>query len=256
MKRLMKKNVLMLLAAVLLLTGCDTYTGAGAATGGYFGAIIGSAIGGISDGRRGSDVGTLIGMAGGAVIGAAIGSAADEEQARREEEYRRAREERMARRHVVTRERDDDDYFDPTNSGDDRITFDDTPSPATVTPAPATVDEGLIIRNAQFIDANHDGVLVAGEECKVSFEIMNRTGQMVYDVQPLVYELTGNKYLHISQNLHVESILPGKGIRYTATIKCDSRLRDGTARIRVGVALGNREIEGQGQDFTISTRRR
>ena len=58
----MKKNVLMLLAAVLLLTGCDTYTGAGAATGGYFGAIIGSAIGGISDGRRGSDVGTLIGM--------------------------------------------------------------------------------------------------------------------------------------------------------------------------------------------------
>lgn len=258
----MKKNVLILLAAVLLLTGCDTYTGAGAATGGYFGSIIGSAIGGISDGRRGSDVGALIGMAGGAIVGAVIGNAADEEQARREEDYRRAREERIARRDVRV-PMDDESGFDPTNGGDDRIVFDDTPSPttttppaATITPTPSAVNEGLIIRNAQFVDASRDGVLVAGEECKVSFEIMNRTGSIVYDVQPLVYELTGNKYLHISQNLHVESILPGKGIRYTATIKGDRRLREGTARIRVGVALGNREIDGQSQDLTIITRRR
>jgi len=157
---------------------------------------------------------------------------------------------------------DDSDYFDPTNSGDDRITFDDdatTPAPPATTPSatitPAT-QEGLIIRNAQFMDANQDGVLVAGEECRVSFEIMNYTDRPVYDIQPLVYDLTGNKHIHISQNLHVESIMPNRGIRYTATIKGDSRLKNGEARIRLGVAQGNRELDDQSKEFVVTTRKR
>lgn len=262
----MKKTVLILLLAVLLLTSCNTYTGAGAATGGYFGAMVGSMIGGISDGRRGSNVGGLIGMAGGAVLGAVVGNAADQEEARRREEYYRDREERMARRQVRARtddsddryDPDDSDYFDPTNSGDDRITFDDdatTPAPPAATITPAT-HEGLILRNAQFIDANNDGVLIAGEECRVSFEIMNYSDKPVYDVQPLVYDLTGNKHIHISQNLHVERILPHRGIRYTATIKGDSRLKNGTAHIRLSVAQGNREVDGQAQDFVVTTRKK
>lgn len=267
----MKKNILILLLAVLLLTSCNTYTGAGAVTGGYFGSMVGSMIGGISDGRRGSNVGGLIGMAGGAVLGAVVGNAADQEEARRREEYYRDREERMAaRRQVRARtdsdydrdDLDDSDYFDPTNSGDDRITFDDdatTPAPPATTPSatitPAT-HEGLIIRNAQFMDANQDGVLVAGEECRVSFEIMNNSEKPVFDVQPLVYDLTGNKHIHISQNLHVERIQPHRGIRYTATIKGDSRLKNGTAHIRLSVAQGNKEVDGQAQDFVVTTRKR
>lgn len=274
----MKKNVLLLLLAALLLTSCNTYTGAGAATGGYFGSMVGSMIGGISDGRRGSNVGGLIGMAGGAVIGAVVGNAADQEEARkREEEYQRAREERYVRRHTNTRGNDvyesvteNDGYFDPTNSGDDRIIFDNTTTttnttttvPTVTTPATRTegvtpaVRKGLIIRNAQFDDADHDGVLVAGEECRVSFEIMNYTDKPVYDIQPLVYDLTGNKHIHISQNLHVERIMPNRGIRYTATIKGDSRLKNGEAHIRVGVAQGNREMEDQTQEFVVVTRKR
>jgi len=274
----MKKNILILLLAVLLLTSCNTYTGAGAATGGYFGSMVGSMIGGISDGRRGSNLGGLVGLAGGAVLGAVVGNAADREIARsREEDYQRAREERYARRHANARGNydgyepatADNGYFDPTNSGDDRITFDNTPStpatpattPSTTTTPPATavqpaVKKGLIIRNAQFDDANHDGVLVAGEECRVSFEIMNYTDRPVYDIQPLVYDLTGNKHIHISQNLHVESIMPNRGIRYTATIKGDSRLKNGEARIRLGVAQGNRELDDQSKEFVVTTRKR
>ena len=259
----MKKNILILVTAVLLLTSCNTYTGAGAATGGYFGAMVGSMIGGISDGRRGSDIGGLIGMAGGAVLGAGVGHAADQEEARRYEEYQQRRNERRIRNYDdegrITNYDDEEGYFDPTNSGDDRITFDDTPA-TTTTPGTSSVTpvthEGLIIRNAQFLDANRDGVLVAGEECRVSFEIMNYSDKPVYDVQPLVYDLTGNKHIHISQNLHVERILPHRGIRYTATIKGDSRLKNGTAHIRLGVAQGNREVEGQVQDFVVTTRKR
>ena len=257
----MKKNPLILLLAVLLLTSCNTYTGAGAATGGYFGSMVGSMIGGISDGRRGSNIGGLIGMAGGAVIGAVVGNAADQEEARRYEEYQQRRTEAVTQTRVPrTDGYEDDRYFDPTNSGDDRITFDDTPATTGTTPPTRTVTpvthEGLVIRNAQFVDSNNDGVLVAGEECRVSFEIMNYSDKPIYDVQPLVYDLSGNKHIHISQNLHVERILPHRGIRYTATILGDSRLKNGTAHICLGVAQGNREVEGQTQNFVVTTRKR
>ena len=264
----MRKTVLILMVSLLMMTSCGTYTAEGAATGGYFGAMIGSMIGGVTDGWRGHDVGGLIGMAGGAIVGAAIGNAADQAEARKYEQYQREREERRAarRNQDVLAERDgnydpavtDDGYFDPTNSGDDRITFDGATTPGVYPPETTApnANEGLIIRNAYFRDADGNGVLVAGEECRVSFEIMNNTGRVVYDVQPIVYDLTGNKHIHISQNLHVESIMPGKGIRYTATIKGDSRLKDGTAKICVGVARGNREVEGQTKEFIVPTRKR
>ena len=273
----MRKNVLILVASVLLLTSCGTYTGEGAATGGYFGSLIGSMIGGISDGRRGSDIGGLIGMAGGAVVGAIIGNAADEQVAREREEYIRNREMRRARINQRTQGRGEVDdftpdepdepyapegYFDPTNSGDDRIEFDnDTTAvvpapPADFHPQPSNFNEGLVIRNALFRDADGNQILVAGEECTVTFEILNRTHRPLYDVQPIVYDVLGNKHIHISQNLRVERILPGRGIRYTATIKADRHLRNGQTRIRVGVALNNEELQSQTHEFVIETRKR
>ena len=83
----MKKSTIILVGVVLLLSSCNTYTGAGAYTGGMFGSILGSAIGGITGGPRGSDVGAIVGMAGGAAIGAVIGSAADEQEQKERETY-------------------------------------------------------------------------------------------------------------------------------------------------------------------------
>ena len=258
----MKKTILILLLAAVLVSSCGTYTGQGAYVGGQFGTIIGSAIGGITNGRRGHDAGTLIGMAGGAVIGAVVGSAADRNREQRVEELRRERDERLAR--VVEQDDTAADYqpegvFDPNNGGDDRITFDPGTTANTGTNTVSGVfdaNDVLVIRNATFRDASGDGVLTAGEECTISFEIMNRTGAPVYDVSPVVYDLTENKHIHISENLHIESIMPGKGIRYTAAIKGDSRLKEGTARIRVGVAVGNQEIESQAKELVIATKKK
>ena len=121
----------------------------------------------------------------------------------------------------------------------------------------ATTYNALIeIRNARFIDADHDGVLRAGEECKVTFEVMNHSSKVLYDVQPTVLDVSENKHIHISPNLHVERIEPNSGIRYTATILADKKLKDGTAVIRVAVAQGNREITSQVQEFTVRTGRK
>ena len=72
------------------------------------------------------------------------------------------------------------------------------------------------------------------------FEIYNTSGKPVFQVLPTVVELTGNKHIHISENVLVESIMPGRGIRYTAVIKADNRLKDGEAVIRISVLSSRR----------------
>ena len=254
----MKKTLLVSVSALLLLSSCGTYTGMGAYTGGTFGSIIGSAIGGISGGRHGSDVGTLIGMAGGAVVGAAVGAAADKAQQRDYEQYQADRQQRMENRQrsygsQVQSQGSYDGYddqtdsgFDPSGSGDDRLygfgeDFSSAPSSA---------------RNPRILDASRDGELTRGEEARMAFEIYNCSSEPAYQVQPSVAEVTGNKHIRISENVLVECIRPGKGIRYTAVIKADDHLKDGEAVIRIGVFQRNKEITSQTREFRIKTNKR
>lgn len=222
----------MSLGAMLLLSSCGTYTETGATTGAWFGSIIGSAIGGISGGPRGSDVGTLIGMAGGAIVGAAVGQAADEAHQKKMEEYQQRRMERGS----VQRQ---SDYDYP----DDRIYIDRTP-------------EVLEIRRPMLIDSSRDQVLTRGEEARIVFEVFNTTDKILYRVRPNVTEISGNKHIEISDNVMIESIAPGKGIRYTALVRADNGLRDGEAVFRIGVFLGRNEIVSQTREFRIQTSKR
>ena len=267
----MKKSITCLVLSVALLSSCGTYTGQGAYVGGSFGSVLGSAIGGISGGWRGHHVGQIIGMAGGAAVGAAIGAAADQKQAERMDEYRR---QRTKERISDYDNRSDDSGFDETNSADDRIDFDgagprkNQGNYTVATPKTVTLQKGeepgysvhynslIEIRNARIIDANQDGILKAGEECQVTFEVMNNSSKPLFDIQPTVIDVTGNKHIHVSPNLHVESIAPNSGIRYTATILAGKKLKDGTVVIRVGVTQGNREITSQMKEFYVQTRRK
>lgn len=276
-----KKGIILAISAAVLVSSCSSYAGAGAATGGYFGSILGSAIGGISGGPRGSDVGTLIGMAGGAMVGAAVGSAADQAEQRKYEDYKQARQQRME-------SRSNDNYgnyqyggqdnsgFDPNNGGDDRIEFEGFEQPKTTTVQPNNVpvrsisidqlqnaapgyklnyNKKIELRNALFNDADMDGVIKAGEECKISFEIMNNSDETLYDVFPTVIETTGNKHIHVSPSLRVESIAPHTGVRYTATVYGDSRLKNGEAVINVSATQGNRQLTTDIKEFKIRTMR-
>jgi len=251
----MKKMLLISVSGLLLLSSCGTYTGAGAYAGGSFGSIIGSAIGGIAGGPRGHDIGTLIGVASGAAVGAAVGAAADNAEQRKYEEYARNRQQRRtvsASRHETYQ---DDSGFDPTGSGDDRLYgFGDHFTP--VQPVSANESESLEIRNARIVDASRDGFLTRGEEARMVFEIFNTSSKPVFHVQPSVMEVTGNKHIRISENVLVERIMPGAGIRYTAVIKADDRLKDGEALIKIGVLLHNKEVTSQTREFPLQTRRR
>jgi hypothetical protein len=273
----MKKTLVVSLGALLLLSSCGTYAGSGAVTGGSFGSIIGSAVGGISGGWRGSRVGSLIGMAGGAVVGAAIGSAADRAEQQRYEEYAERRQRRYedygrtrgSERRTPQYSRNDEqrgydyqgDYnndqsgFDSSNNGDDRLygfdeNFNAKPDSVSVT---ALSLPAIEIRNAHIIDATHDGALSRGEEVRMVFEVYNNSPKPIFQIQPTVSEITGNKHIRVSENVLVESIMPGRGIRYTAVIKADDRLKDGEAIIRISVLHNNKEVASQSKEFPIQT---
>ena len=228
----MKKFVVLSLGAVLLFCSCGTYVETGATTGGWFGSIIGSAIGGIAGGPRGSDVGTLIGMAGGAVVGAAIGQAAEEAQQKKMEEYQQRRIERGQGDYQPR-------YGYPENRGYE-----------------TREKEVLEIRHPMLVDTSRDQILSRGEEARVVFEVFNTSTKPVYRITPSVTEITGNKHIEISDNVMIESIEPGKGIRYTALIRADNRLKDGEAVFRIGVFQGNREQSSQAREFRIQTSKR
>lgn len=287
----MKKMILFALCSSFLLSCCDTYTGSGAYAGGSIGSILGSAIGGLSGGPRGSDMGTIIGMAGGAAIGAVIGNQADKAQADRQVSYGHERIDRHScsnypspsvsdrssgnRRNEVydysSSVTDNSGIFDSTNSGDDRL-YDfqgkdytgnyTAQQPVTSMPS-ATVEElgtklsyspALEIVNARFVDANEDNSLNRNETCKIIFEVMNRGQFPVYDVVPTVIEKTGNKHIFISPSIHVEKIAPGSGVRYTAMVKADRKLKDGIARFCVSVIHEGRSIS-KVNEFTIPTKK-
>ena len=243
----MKKVIVYSLVGAMLLSSCST-TESGASNGAFFGSIIGSAIGGISGGHRGSDIGTLVGMAGGAVVGAAIGQASEKAEQRKYDEYMRRRT---------------DSGFDPNNGGDDRIVMETEVPSNTVsldelknmTGYNVNINESIQLRHENFTDANGDGNISPGEECKVSFEIMNNSDVEIFNVIPTVIETTGNKHIHISPTVRVESIKSHQGVRYTATILADKRLKDGNAVIRVTVTQGQNDIASMAKEFNITCKR-
>ena len=112
------------------------------------------------------------------------------------------------------------------------------------------------IRNIAFVDSDGDGILKASEECKVSFEIMNRSRQPLHNVTPMVKETTGNKRVYISPSILIERIMPHRGIRYTAAVVGASKLKNGEIIIQPGVVIGDKEVIMPGSEIKITTRKR
>lgn len=279
----MRRVFLLSVCAAVLLSGCGTYAGSGAFTGAHFGSILGSAIGGITDGPRGHNVGTILGMAGGAVIGAAIGSAADESARQERHEHYEAIQQRKAmerrsdrgydRRDGYSDDRayDNGNYYDPTNSGDDRLydfqssDYTDNYSasaPRSMSPSSSSIEEissgytvnsDIVIRNPRFVDGNRDGQINSNEVSKVIFEVYNTSDHTLYDLQPTVVEATGRRNIFISPSVHVEKLAPGKAIRYTAMVK-SAKMKDGSATFCLSVLQGGRTMSDV-TEFTIGTAR-
>ncbi len=267
----MKKGSVIMMGAALLVSSCTTGAGAGAYAGSSLGSVLGSAIGGIVGGPHGSDVGTIFGMAGGAVVGGALGDAAEKAQRRSAQQYDDDTYASGNSANYIGDDFDPSQMVDNSNSGDDRIDF-GAPSPsganATMGNVPmsnapmsnasssqsvdasrveqiygnAKSDGKLTIRNVRFADSNGDGMLSGDEIGQVSFEIYNETDAPIYNFDPSVVEAEANKRIYISPSVRVENIMPGQGLRYTATVKADRRIKDGEIRLLVSAQKDGKPI--------------
>lgn len=227
----MKKQLTVFLLSVLLLSGCASgrmgnpgAIVAGASIGGSLGGSIGGLIGDNNRGWRGGYRGSAIGNIVGTIAGAAIGSALTAPRQEPIEDDAYVPEVREVRVQKYRKQ-----------------------------PVQQPVSQ-LKLRRIRFIDDNRSHVIDAGENSKIIFEIMNEDRKPVYNVVPVVETVGKVKHIGISPSVMVEEILPGEGIRYTASIHAGNRLKDGEVTFRVAVADENGVI-CDSQEFTLPTQR-
>lgn len=234
----MKRQLISILLAALLLSGCasgrmgnPTAIGVGASVGGNIGGALGGIIGESSGGWRGGYRGSAIGTIVGTVAGAAIGHVMTAPKEERKEEGIYIPE-------VVERCPSEKEWkCDKKSSQTQRDV------------------SQLKLRNLRFIDDNRNHVIDAGESCKILFEVINEGKRPAYNVIPIVETVERNKHIGISSTVMIEEILPGEGIRYTATIYGKKKLKNGEVLFRVAIAEESGMI-CDFQEFLLSTRSR
>ena len=250
----MRNRIFVFFILALLLGSCGTSTGDGAYVGSNLGSILGSAIGGIANGPRGSDIGTVFGLAGGAAVGAVIGNAIDQRK-NNSVELKSSRDVSKSQDGVVDESDKGDDRLYDFNSSD-YTTYNSTQLPVSKGYSIDSKDlmcKPLVeIRNARFIDDNMDGKIQRGELSKIIFEVINNSSDTLLDVQPLVTETTCNRHIKISPGMHIESILPGNGIRYTALVLADQRLSFGNIKLVLSV-FANGKQQTSPVEFQVPT---
>lgn len=209
------KKEFVLVSAVLLLMSCGPNgvqgnPGAimvGAQAGGILGSIIGDSGGGRYGNYHGQMWGSLIGTIAGAAIGNAISTS-----------------------HSTT---DNSSVADNRLNNRQSVSGSDENSSDYV---PTSKRSVLEIQNLRFIDDNRNQTINTNEESKIIFEVINDTDSPVFNVTPLVEETTGMKHIYISPSACVERIEARDGIRYTAFIHSDNKIREGEAVFRVYAA--------------------
>lgn len=195
--------------------------------GGSLGSSIGGLIGDNHHGWRGGYRGSAIGNIVGTIAGAAIGGALTAPRHEPVEDDAYAPEMREARTPKYRRQ--------------------------TQEAMPRSFAQ-LKLRKIRFIDDNRNHVIDANENSKIIFEVMNEGRNPVYNVVPVVETLEKVKHLYISPPVMIEEIRPGEGIRYTASLRADGKLKNGEVTFHVAVADENGTICDV-QEFTLPVRR-
>ncbi len=232
----MRKSIIVVVAAVCLLTACSS-TESGAVNGASLGSVFGGSVGGLLGGYRGHNIGTMVGLVAGGASGAAIGSQTEAKRREATYEDRRQSSEQRAKRRVS-------DVRKQTDAGSsNRYSYD---------AGNETQKSPLTLRNLRFVGQDGNDAINRGEICNIVFELANASGHAVSNVVPYVSELQGNEHITISPSTSVESIANGDALRYTATLRADSRLKAGTATFRIAVSTDGSEFIRL-RDFSVPT---
>lgn len=202
----MKKTAIVALTTTaLLLSSCQSlHQFYGVTTGASIGGMFGSAIGGLADGPRGSDLGTVAGMAIGGIIGAAATAPKTDDGNYRSSDY--------------YYEYDRDDYRQ-NNAYSPYVNIE--------------------IEELRFVDENNNRALDAEEHAKLVFIMRNTGRNYVYDIAPVI-TVSGTKEIFLSPTAIVKELAPGKAVRYQSEVIATKKLKNGTADFSIGFSDGDK----------------
>lgn len=205
-------------ALSLLLASCSGGM-QGNPTGVMLGAQVGGMIGGLAGDIHGRNyTGRMLGSIIGTITGAAVGN-------------------------ILTTPQGDEEEYSEDFPGTSRTEVDFPHRPSR-----------LSIRKIRFVDADGDHVIETGESCQLIFLVMNKGNAPIYNITPIVEEVSGMKHLYISPTVSVERILPGEGIKYTANIRAGKRIKTGEATFRI-YALEGSGASSTVKEFSLQTRK-
>lgn len=252
----MKKIILSLLLVATIISSCESRQAQGMYMGASMGSILGNAVGGLLGGARGSDLGTLVGAVGGAVImnEATKGTKNYDEDG--VYSSRRRNRERQNREYSYYNNNNEiyssNDIIMPLNDISNNYNNDNITTNVINQQTQSTNDGYAIDLRSCDIEGNGDGILTRNEVIKVVFELFNTTNNTLYNIEPTVIQTTKNKHIYISPTKRVDSLMPGKGIKYTALVTADRWLKNGSITLNVYVKE-NGEIASQTKTFNIET---
>lgn len=226
----MKRNsasrglVLSILCTGLILSSCSYNQFGAVAIGSSLGGMLGSSIGGLMGGPRGADRGTIAGM----VIGGAVGAATTASRIQHKSSNTHSQSTYS-----------DDAYSIAENS--DRVSYDTYNSSRYRVPSAALSDlENLEVNNIHFLDDNNNQRLDDGERALIVFDIYNRGTKTLYNLAPNI--TCSSKRVSISPAATIATVLPGQGIRYTASVVAVRRLKGSSLRFTICFGEGKQQV--------------
>lgn len=118
----------------------------------------------------------------------------------------------------------------------------------TASPAPYLVITEIILD-----DENYNEGIDAGENCKLTFVILNDGDASARYVRPLIAKKKGARQLTISNPIVIDRIDPGESLRYVVGILASSRLKTGLADLEIVLEEGN-GFNMVGEVFSVRTK--
>lgn len=232
----MRTFLLCCLSGALLFTSCSYRQFGAVATGSSLGGMLGSSIGGLMGGWRGADKGTVAGM----LIGGAIGAVVTTQRNAGQRTPDETDTENMPDGYGYP---SDGEYTPtPRHRTDDRVTYGTYNSPRYRNPTARVSDLSCIdVSNIHFLDANNNRRLDNGEEATIVMDVYNRGNKTLYNVTPHIR--CSSRRVMVSPAATVESIRPGRGIRYKTIVRAAKRLRGEELRFTVTFGTGRQAVE-------------
>lgn len=208
------KKVIISLVALAMVLSSCGTMGLGTSMGAMIGGTLGSIAGDAAGGRHGSSIGGMLGSVTGMVVGAAI-----------EEQQMRDRMERATRNNTQV-----------------------------IQVVENTAIANIELTNFIYTDSNNNDTIEGGENCQITFDVVNNGNKAVTNITPILELISENKGIKIGNPTKINKLSANSMVTYSVPITGTSRLKDGEADFRAYVIDSNGNASDS-REFTLSTQK-